>query len=86
MNDDRHHDRALWRSRRGMLELDIVLVAFARTRYSHLEAADRAAYHELLGCDDWQIWDWLQRQATPSESLARIVALVADYAGTSAPP
>ena len=90
------HQRALWRSRRGMLELDLVLARFARLRYQHLADADQRAYLELLRLDDWVIWDWLQRAwAAPSPCrdhsaagrnapahLARIISLVAAEAET----
>lgn len=95
-DDDRGAQRALWRSRRGMLELDLVLVRFARHRYRHLAEADQHAYLELLRLDDWIIWDWLQSAwaaSSPSADhdaegrdtpahLARIVGLVAAQAQT----
>ena len=79
LDDDRQYDRVLWRSRRGMLELDLVLVDFARARYSLLDCADQDAYRRLLEEDDWTIWEWLQRRALPTAPLARIVQLVADF-------
>lgn len=85
MNEDKHHDRALWRSRRGMLELDILLVAFARERYPRLPPAEQGAYQELLACDDWQIWDWLQGRTQPPPALAGIVALLKAGADENAP-
>ena len=45
--DDRQYDRVLWRSRRGMLELDLVLVDFVRARYALLPCAEQAAYRGL---------------------------------------
>lgn len=86
MNEDKHHDRALWRSRRGMLELDILLVAFARERYPQLAPGEQGAYLELLACDDWQIWDWLQGRTQPPPALAGIVALLKAGTEESAPP
>ena len=74
--DNRHQDRARWRSRRGMLELDILLVAFASERYPHLPEAEQRAYQQLLGRDDWQIWDWLQGRSKPPPALSGIVCLV----------
>ena len=90
--DDANAQRALWRSRRGMLELDLLLVRFAERSYPRLADADQQAYLELLRLDDWRIWDWLQRagaglsasadhapasgRAAPPH-LARIVALIA---------
>ena len=77
---ERHFERALWRSRRGMLELDILLVGFARCRYRALGPADQRAYQELLRLDDWTIVDWLQRDPAHSGApvhLARILRLIA---------
>lgn len=91
MTGDADLERALWRSRRGMLELDLVLVAFARRRFRHLGQADRDAYLELLRLDDWRIWDLLRdagfgaarrsADAAPAANtpahLARIASLIA---------
>lgn len=67
-------ERVFWHSRRGMLELDLVLVPFARSRYTQLDAADRQAYRDLLDCDDTDIFEWLINGETPPlADLARIV-------------
>ena len=70
--------RIRWRSRRGMLELDLCLVPFAEHQYSGLALADRAAYRNLLEREDWEILDWLRRDSVPTPDLARIVTLVRD--------
>lgn len=95
--DDANAQRALWRSRRGMLELDLLLLRFAERSYLRLAEADQRAYLELLRLDDWRIWDWLQRAGAglsasaphaPASGpdapphLARIVALIAADLGT----
>ena len=79
--DDANAQRALWRSRRGMLELDLLLSRFAERSYPRLAQADQHAYLELLRLDDWRIWDWLQsaRRASGDHApphLRRIVALI----------
>ena len=74
--DSEDSRRTQWRSRRGMLELDLYLVPFAEHRYSGLTSADRAAYRKLLEREDWEILDWLRRESMPPPDLARIVALV----------
>lgn len=67
----------LWRSRRGMLELDLELVPFARDRFNDLSAADQAAYVRLLGEDDWRIHDWLRGRSNPGDAaLDRIVSII----------
>ncbi|MYD96665.1 MAG: succinate dehydrogenase assembly factor 2 [Gammaproteobacteria bacterium] len=72
----RDHERVLWRSRRGMLELDLLLVDFARARYPLLPSTDQRAYQRLLGLEDRVIWDWLQRQSKPTPAFCRIVNLI----------
>lgn len=67
-----------------MLELDLVLVDFARTRYPRLACADQEAYRGLLAEDDWTIWEWLQRRAPPGPPLARIVELIAAFVADDA--
>ena len=67
-----------WRSRRGMLELDLLLTKFAEQRYPLLDDADQATYRRLLAHDDWQLWDWLQGEL-PAPDLARIVGLVVAF-------
>ena len=74
----KHWRQVRWRSRRGMLELDLLLTKFADQRYPLLDDADQAAYRRLLAHGDWQLWDWLQGQP-PASDLARIVRLVAAF-------
>ena len=82
----RHFRRALWRSRRGMLELDLLLVAFARRRYLGYSTADQDAYQELLTLDDWQIWNWLHgRQPVPARFAGIVERIAADGSGNDAP-
>ena len=84
--DDRQFDRVLWRSRRGLLELDLVLVDFAKARYPLLSCADQDAYRGVLAQDDWTIWEWLRCRATPPAAFARIVELIADFVADDARP
>lgn len=84
IEDPRHWQRALWRSRRGMLELDLLLTDFAGRRYPQLAAAERSAYQRLLARDDWEIWDWLHG-APPGPGFARIVQLIAAFNAADAP-
>ena len=81
MDDSRDLERVLWRSRRGMLELDLLLVDFARTRYLHLDTAQQQAYRELLGEDDWVLLDWLRSRAVPEPRFAKIVESVIAFNG-----
>ena len=63
-----------WRSRRGMLELELALGPFVERRLASLSAADRERYARLLEHDDWDIFEWLQgRGRVPDEDLAGLI-------------
>jgi antitoxin CptB len=73
----RHEELVYWRSRRGMLELELHLLPFVEKRYQALGAADRAAYADLLERGDWEIFDWLSGRESPEDpALRRIVELI----------
>ena len=49
--------RMRWRSRRGLLELDIVIERFLASDFDQLSVADLHAYRELLTWDDTDLLD-----------------------------
>lgn len=60
-------ERARWRSRRGLLELELLLTPFARNRLPELSPELMDAYDRLLGCDDLDVHAWLlARDAVPT--------------------
>jgi len=74
---DPERDRCYWRSRRGLLELDLLLPPFVKSRFESLSRSRRAALERLLACEDQDIWDWYQRRSVPDDAaLAEIVDLV----------
>jgi len=68
--------RIYWRSRRGLLELDLLLVPFARDVYASLADPLRADYRRLLEAEDPDILAWLQGQTEPPRALQMIVSLI----------
>ena len=62
-----------WRSRRGMLELELKLVPFLRDHYKALSAAEQQTYEALLAEEDWQLYDWLQGREIPTEPMTKQV-------------
>ena len=51
-----------WRSRRGMLELDLLLVPFTLEVYAGLSAEDQTRYRQLLESEDQDLFAWLMRR------------------------
>ena len=60
--------RVQWRSRRGMLELELLLLPFTQTQLAKLSDSQLQDYEALLECEDWDIFDWLQNRADPVDS------------------
>lgn len=60
-------NRLRWRSRRGMLELDLLLLPFFDQHFPKLSASDQSVYARLLEQDDPDLQLWFSRQATSSD-------------------
>lgn len=69
--------RVYWASRRGMLELDLVLMPFVEQRLRELSADDQQRYVRLLESEDTELFAWfLQRQRPQDPELAAVVDIV----------
>ena len=55
-------NRLYWHSRRGMLELDLLLVPFAQQHVKHLTPAEQQLYKLLLVEEDQDLYSWLTRR------------------------
>tara|TARA_B110000285_G_scaffold42370_1_gene46892 strand:- start:1461 stop:1709 length:249 start_codon:yes stop_codon:yes gene_type:complete len=56
-----------WHSRRGMLELDLLLVPFAREVFESLSRPDQMLYSELLEEEDQDLFTWLMQRTPPND-------------------
>ena len=56
-----------WRSRRGMLELDVLLEPFTREALVNLSEAEQQAYVRLLECEDPELFSWFMSGARPED-------------------
>jgi antitoxin CptB len=73
-------NRCYWRSRRGLLELDLLLPPFVQARFESLSEPQRLALQQLLDCEDPQIWEWLREHSVPdSPHLVELVALIRSF-------
>jgi antitoxin CptB len=79
MSADIEMKRLFWHSRRGMLELDVLLVPFLQEAYPTLEAADKQRYQKLLECEDQDMFGWFMQRSKPEDpDLQRIVEMILD--------
>ncbi len=80
MTEDDELKRMRWASRRGMLELDLVLEPFVRDRYAALDDDNRALFRRLMECEDQDLFGWFLRREQPQDAdLANIVAQILDH-------
>lgn len=63
--------RMLWRCRRGLLELDIVLQRFVARHFETLTQPQLEAFDALLGYTDNELWDLLARRSETDDVRVR---------------
>ena len=79
MADATELNRLFWHSRRGMLELDVLLVPFVKEAYPSLDAEDQARYRKLLECEDQDMFGWfMERSESEDPELQRMVRMILD--------
>ncbi|AVF54526.1 UNVERIFIED_ORG: antitoxin CptB [Pseudomonas parafulva] len=72
-------NRLFWHSRRGMLELDVLLVPFTQEVYPSLNETDRQLYVRLLSCEDQDMFGWfMERTESEDPELQRMVRIILD--------
>jgi antitoxin CptB len=70
-------ERIRWRSRRGLLELDIVLGRFIDKHYAQLDEAGQRAFEELLDTPDNPLWDMIAgRLETTQENHQALLEMI----------
>lgn len=76
------YNRLLWASRRGMLELDLVLQPFLEKHYHGLSQANKERFWRLLEAEDQDLFLWFMRREDPQDKdLLEIVQVIRDNTG-----
>jgi antitoxin CptB len=77
MDEATERKKLFWHSRRGMLELDVLLVPFLEEAYGDLTADDKARYKKLLDSEDPDLFAWFMRHEQPTDpDLQRIIGII----------
>jgi antitoxin CptB len=70
-------ERARWRCRRGLLELDIVLQRFMDQHYAQLDEEGLQRFEQLLALPDNDLWDLVTaRQVRTDNDLQPVLELL----------
>ena len=80
-------NRLFWGSRRGMLELDLILLPFLENVYPGLPQDDKESYWKLLESEDQDMYAWfINRENPQDQTLQRIVDIVRANTGLQKTP
>ena len=71
--------KARWRSRRGLLELDLILVPFAENCFAGLTEPLRREYLDLLEVDDVDAYVWLVSSERAPKRYQDIVNVIKQF-------
>lgn len=77
MSQQEDFNRMRWASRRGLLELDLLLAPFVDACYRELSPDLQAQYRELMQCEDQDLLNWIMaRTALTEPQLTDIITLI----------
>ncbi len=75
-------NRLRWGCRRGILEVDLVLVPFLENEYLGLSEEHKQLFEQLLECEDQDLFAWFLKKDEPATpELHTIVKIINDKTG-----
>ena len=85
MDQREEWNRAKWASRRGLLELDLLLAPFVMETFLELNASLRQNYRELLFQDDQDLMEWIMgRSAITEDRFVSVIEEIRRFHGIGA--
>lgn len=79
MSAEAHPARIRWLCRRGMKELDVLLIGFLEGHYDTLTAAEQASFLAVLELPDPDLWRCLVTgQSSGDPALDHVIARIRD--------
>ena len=85
MDQREEWNRAKWASRRGLLELDLLLEPFVTEAFLELTVVLRQDYRELLFQDDQDLMEWIMgRSAITEDRFGPVITEIRRFHGIGA--
>lgn len=79
MNEVSLKSKLAWQCRRGMLELDVILIPFLEKHFEQLQDSQQAVFAKLLEEADPDLYSWIMGYSEcPDSDFAEIILLVKD--------
>ena len=77
MLSDIEYKKLAWHSRRGMRELDLLLMPFVEGFLKDQTPEDQKLYQDFLAEEDQDLYNWLvMREPAPTANIERMVVLI----------
>ena len=74
MFDKKRYGRLKWACRRGMLELDVLLMPFAENGFDELSEQQQDVFERMLKCDDPDLYAWFMgHQSCDDEAFSQMI-------------
>ncbi len=75
--------RLIWRCRRGIREMDILLLDYLETHYDNASTEDQNTFEELLEETDLDILSWIMEKTSPNEKYTNLISFIRESATNS---
>ncbi|MCH8846888.1 MAG: succinate dehydrogenase assembly factor 2 [Proteobacteria bacterium] len=75
--------RLIWRCRRGIREMDILLLDYLETHYDNASTEDQNTFEELLEETDLDILSWIMEKTSPDEKYTNLISFIRESATNS---
>ena len=75
--------RLIWRCRRGIREMDILLLDYLETHYDNASTEDQNTFEELLEEADLDILSWIMEKTSPDEKYINLISFIRESATNS---
>ena len=75
--------RLIWRCRRGLREMDILLLGYLKNHYDNASIEEQDIFEELLEETDIDILSWVMERTSPDEKYNKLITLIRESATNS---
>ncbi len=75
--------RLIWRCRRGIREMDILLLDYLESHYDDASDEDQNTFGELLEENDLDILSWIMEKTSPDEKYIDLITFIRESATNS---
>jgi len=72
--------RLIWRCRRGIREMDILLLDYLETHYDTATIENQNTFEELLEENDLDILSWIMEKTSPDEKYIKLIKFIRELA------